>query len=148
VIAGFGLSELGQAEVEDFGAAIFGDENIFRLQVAMDDSFFVRCGQSVRNLQRVVESLAYSNRAAAQTVPQSFSFEQFGDNVRRAFIRADVEDRQNVGMIQGRGGKGLLLEPAQAVGVQRKRLWQNLDGNFAFEAGVAGAVNLAHPARA
>ncbi len=48
---GFGLRQFGEAEVENLDAAIFGDEKIFRLQVAVDDAFFVGRGQSVRDLQ-------------------------------------------------------------------------------------------------
>ena len=41
---GCGWSLFGESEVEDFYAAFFGDENIFRLQVAVNDTFFVRGG--------------------------------------------------------------------------------------------------------
>ena len=51
-------------------------------------------------------------------------------------------------MVQGRGGEGFLLEAAQPVGIARESLRQDLDGHLAFEARVAGAVDLAHAARA
>ena len=88
----------------------------------MNDSFFVRRGESVRDLHGEVQRLAHGERPAAQPLPQRLSFEQFGDDVRRAFVRADIEDRQNVGMVQGRGGARLLLEPAQAVGDRARAL--------------------------
>jgi len=148
MIAGFGLGELGEAEVKNFGAAIFGDENVFWLQVAMDDAFFVRGSEAVGDLQRVVESLARGDRSAAQAVAQRLTLKQFRDNLGRTFTRADVEYRENVGMVQGCGGQRFLFESAQAVGVAGKSLRQNFDGYFAFKAGVAGAVDLTHPARA
>ncbi len=69
MIARLRLSQFGQTEVENFYAPIFGDENIFWLQVAMDNSFFVRRSQPMRDLQRVIESLAYCYRSTTQTIP-------------------------------------------------------------------------------
>ena len=114
----------------------------------MNDPFFVRRGQSMRDLHGVVESLAYRNRPTAQSLAHGLAFKQFGDDVRRAFARADVEHGQNVGMVQGSGGEGLLLETAQPVGVKRKRLRQDLDRHFALETRIAGAIDLAHAAGA
>ena len=86
----------------------------------MDDAFFVGGGESMRDLQSVVERFAYWNRAAAQALAQGFALEEFGDDVGRAVAGADVEDGQNVGMVQGGGGEGFLFEAAKAVGVERE----------------------------
>ena len=86
--------------------------------------------------------------AAAQTLPQGLALEQFGDYVGRAFARANIEYRQNIGMVQGSGGESFLLKTAQAVGIERKRLRQDLDRHFTFETRVAGAIDLAHASRA
>src|SRR3981081_1837141 len=51
-------------------------------------------------------------------------------------------------MVQGSGGKSLLLKAAQAVGVRRERWRQNLDRHLTFETRVAGTIDLAHPASA
>src|SRR5580658_3696042 len=114
----------------------------------MNDPFFMSRGQPMCNLQRIVESLAHGKRSAAQPLPQRLAFQQFGDYVGRAFARADIEDCQNVGMVQGSSGQSLLLKAAQAVDVERKRLGQSLDGYFTFQARVAGSINLAHASRA
>jgi hypothetical protein len=47
----------------------------------------------------------------------AFTMEQLGDDVRRAFVLADVIDGDNVGMIESGGGLGFNLEPAQAIGI-------------------------------
>ena len=54
---------------------------------------------------------------------------------------------QNIGMVQRGCGVGFLLETAQAVGVGGQRLGQDLDGDFAVEPGVVGAVDFAHSTR-
>ena len=63
---GFGLDQFGQAEVENLHPAIFGDEDVLRLEVAMNDSFFVRCRESVGDLHAVVNGFANRQRAARQ----------------------------------------------------------------------------------
>ncbi len=101
---GSALNQFGQAEVQDLDPPVFREEQILRLEVAMNDPFFVGRGQAMCDLQGVIQSLAYRERSAAQALPQCLSLQQLGDHVRRALARANVEYRQNVGMVQGRGG--------------------------------------------
>ena len=51
------LSKLGETEVQDLGASVFGDEDVFRLQVAVNDALVMRGGQAARDLQRIVDHL-------------------------------------------------------------------------------------------
>jgi len=48
-------------------------------------------------------------------------------------------------VVEGGDGAGLLLEAAQAIGIVAQLGREDLDGDVAAEAGVAGAVHLAHP---
>ena len=48
--------------------------------------------------------------AAAQSVAQRLAFEQLRHDVRRAVVAADVVDREDVRVIQRRGGARFLLE--------------------------------------
>ena len=61
---------------------------------------------------------------------------------------ARVEDRDEVGMVEGAGGLRLLLEPAEPVGIGRGLRMQDLDRDFPPKSLVARAVDLPHPARA
>ena len=74
---GLDLRQFGQAEVEDLDPCIPGDEQVFRFEVAMNDSFVVRCRQAVRDLHSVLNRLAQRYRASAETFAQSFAFQQF-----------------------------------------------------------------------
>src|SRR5271163_5173316 len=98
--SGISLSKFREAKVQDLHPPVFGDEQILRLEVAMDDSFFMSRGQPMRNLHGVVQSLAHRDRSAAQPLPQSLALKQLGDDVRRTFAGANIKHRQNVGMIQ------------------------------------------------
>src|SRR5437588_12802889 len=56
-------SQLCQTKVENLHAAVCGDEEIFRLQIAMSDPPFMRLGQTLSNLLGIVERLALRKRA-------------------------------------------------------------------------------------
>jgi hypothetical protein len=47
-------------------------------------------------------------------------------------------------MVEGSGRAGLLFEAMEAVRVRGKRRGKNLDGDFASQPGVPGAVHFAH----
>ncbi len=49
-------------------------------------------------------------------------------------------------MVQRGQHFGLALEPGEAVGILRDRFRQDLDGDGPLQAGVGGAIHLAHAA--
>jgi hypothetical protein len=69
--------ELRQTRIENLQPAIFRDENILRLQIAVNDSFAVRRRQAVRDLQRILRGLAHRQRPAGHLSAQRPAFEQF-----------------------------------------------------------------------
>jgi hypothetical protein len=62
-------------------------------------------------------------------------------------VGADIVDGEDVGVVEGAGGAGLLLEPAEVVAVGDLR-GEDLDGHLAVETGIVGPVDLTHAARA
>ena len=58
----------------------------------------------------------------------------------------DIENREDVWMIQRRGGAGFLLEAMEALRIGRECGWKNLDGDVAPEPRIARAIDLAHAA--
>jgi hypothetical protein len=115
------------------------------LQIPVDDALRMRGGQSVRDLPAVVDRLAGWQGAGRQPLAQRLTFEQLRDDVRRMVVgRADVVNREDVGMIEHAGRAGFLLETAQAIGVCRKPNGQDLDGNVAPESRIARFVDFAH----
>src|SRR5205814_2038868 len=65
-----------KAEIEDLGAAVARDEDGPGLEVAMQDSFFVRRRQTLRDLQRERQRLVVRERRGCEKVAQRLSFEQ------------------------------------------------------------------------
>src|SRR3984885_9048743 len=121
------LRKLRQPEVQNLQSSIFGDEQVLWLQVTMDNAFLMRGGQSAGDLHSVIDRLANGKRSTLDLLAQCFSIEQLGNQIRRAFIGAHLENRKNIGMIQRRGGARLLLEAPQPLGIAGEGRRQNLD---------------------
>ena len=114
----------------------------------MNDSSIVSGCQSARQFHAVVQHLAQPHRAFAKAIAQGLALQQLGHDIRRSVVLADVKNGDNVGMVEGGGGLGFLLKAAKPFGIARPVLGQYLDRNVAFQRGVAGAIDLAHAARA
>src|SRR5262245_40737706 len=78
---------------------------------------------------------------------QFLAFQQFGDDERRSLVGADVVDRQDVRMIERRGGMRFLLEAAQQVGDMGQRCGQNFDRHLAPQPFIARAIDDASAVR-
>ena len=57
-------------QVQNLYAAVFGDEQVLRVEVTMHDALFVSCRKSIGNLNAVVDRLAYRHQAVRQLLPQ------------------------------------------------------------------------------
>src|SRR5262245_55927952 len=64
----FGTRQLGQPKIENFYASVLCDKDVFRLEIAMGDSFFV-CGcQPVGQLARIINSFCNGQWPAMEFV--------------------------------------------------------------------------------
>ena len=125
------LRQLCQSKIQYLDTPVFGDENIFRFQVAVDNSLLMRRRQPVRDLHSILDRLTLGHGPASQRRAQAFALQKFGDKKRRAValalvVGANVKHRENIRMVQRGYCPRLLLETAQAVGVEGKRLRKNL----------------------
>ena len=90
-------------------------------------------------------SLRTGTRLAVKQRAERFAFEEFADDVLLADLDAEIVDGDDVGVIERGDGAGFALEAAAEIGGCAV-FAQNFDGDIAVEAGVAGAVDLAHAA--
>ena len=126
---GFGrpLRALREAEVEDLDVAVAGDEDVFGLQVPVDDSLLVGGAKARRDLQ-------HSRwRAGAGAPPSSAlrvsAFEELHDGVGGA--RAC---QSKIRMFGWRAATALARSIERAVRIARRRLGQDLDGDLSSRA--------------
>src|SRR5712671_4990777 len=61
--------ELGNSKIENFYLSVASNEQVFRLQVAMDDSLFVCRHQAISDLPPIVRAYAHGERPADEFLP-------------------------------------------------------------------------------
>jgi hypothetical protein len=97
------------------------------------------------DLHGAVHRLARGKRAALQPAAERLALETLEDHVRHSSFAPDIEDSEDLRVIQGGDGTGLLLETAQSLGIAGLIRGQDLEGDVAPEPRIAGPENLAHP---
>jgi hypothetical protein len=107
------------------------------------------CGrEGVGDLRRHPERLLQRQRPLLQTLRQRLACQVLHHQERRALMLAHVIQRADVRVIQSGDGFRFSLKPRTALRVGADVGREELDGNAAVEARVAGLVYLAHAARA
>ena len=110
----------------------------------MNNSNLVRFGKSIRNLRRNSNRLAERDWAGNEHLSYGLSIHQFHGDVTRSAHVSELVNRNDIGMAERAGRTGLLLESRQSFGLRTALQGKSLDGDFAFQAGISGAVHLAH----
>jgi hypothetical protein len=91
-------------------------EDILRLQVAMDDSLRVRGCQSVGDRSGDSQRLIGRQRRS-EFRAKRFAFEQFGDDVLRVALGTDIEDRHDIRMGECRNRARFSPKTRQRCGI-------------------------------
>ena len=138
----------GEAEVENFGVATVGDENICRLDVSMDDALGVRGIQCVGYIDGDGEKKIEFHRSAGDGVLQRLAFKALHGDEGLAIFLADVVNGANVGMIQRGGGLRFALETREGLRVFGDIFREEFEGDEAVQAGVFRFIDHAHAAPA
>ena len=108
----------------------------------------VRPVQRVGDLSAEREHLGHRQRPLLQPVREGLPLEQLHHQIVHAILVADVVQRADVRVVQLGDGAGLALEAGAHFRGGGQMRGQHLDRHVAAEAGVVGAVHLAHPPRA
>ena len=105
----------------------------------------VRLGQALGELRADIEHLLRRQWLAQQErATQRLAIHVFHDDVGTSFAVPDFMDRDDVRVIQARGGPRLLRKTRQALRIRGKPLRQELDGDVAMQIVIAGAEHLPH----
>ena len=94
-----------------------GDEQICRLDVAVNDAGGMRSLERIGDLDREPQQPTDLERAFADAMLQRHPVEELHDEKSAAVLLADVVHSANVGVIQGRGGPRLAPESGQGFGI-------------------------------
>ena len=141
-----------QAPVHDLHLAEAAHHDVGRLQVAVDDVVRVGVGERLADLLEDGREPAALGRRVGPRLQQPVEGgaldELHGQEGPAVGQRAEVVDRRDGGVLQLAGDAGLVGEAAGGGGVGAVLLLQHLDGDFAAERGVGGAVDDAHAAAA
>lgn len=149
--------EPGKTEIENPGLVAAGDEDVGGLDIAMGDAALVSAGERVGDLHGEIEEKrsCEGGRGAAGAIaggreifPQGVALEELHGDEGQAFVLTEFEDGADVGMTEGSEDFSFAFEAGDALGVGGEGGGQDFESDIAAEAGVAGAVHLAHAAGA
>ncbi len=112
----------GESEVADFGSAkavrFFGQQNVFWLHVAMNESRAVGGGETVSNLGRDSQSLGRcQSQSRVEHFLQGVARDEFHLQEMQIVVLADGVCHHDVWMMQVRDGDCLLAKPIDVVGI-------------------------------
>jgi hypothetical protein len=145
-------SELRDAEVEHLeagqSAAVLGDEQVGRLEIAVDDASGVRFGQRLERLHGVAHHLARRHRArASEHGAEIFAVEVLHHQIGLAAIEAPhLVDPHHVLALQSGRGASLAHEALDRLAALRHGRKQELDRPRRTELQVRGGDHHAHAA--
>ena len=141
------LPQLSQTKIEQLRAGL-GEHDVAWFQIAVRDSFAMCFIQRIRNLDGVLQYLIERQWTFLETLRQRLAFQILHHQEISSVLLADVVEDADVGMIQAGDGARFAVEPLAQSGSIGKVIGKDFDGNDALQAGIPGAVHLAHPARA
>src|SRR5882724_5483263 len=124
--------------------AAFGDENVVRLDIAMDDAFGMGGIKGVCDFDGQREHSFLIQGLTGNAVPQCYTIEELhGDKVRLLLV-VDLVDGADIRMVKGGGGLSFSLEPAQGLRILGHAVRQELQRDKASKLEILGFVDNSH----
>ena len=142
------VGQLGEAEIEDLQVIAVADEQVRRLDVAVDDAARVRRLERLGDLDPEVYDLLDRQRPLLDSLLHRQTLEQFHDDEGAAVLLAELVDRADVRMGQGGGEPRFALEARQPRRLGVVFLAQELDRDLAIETEILPSVDDTHAALA
>ncbi len=148
MIVAHGFSDCGQPEVQDLHVPVLGQKHVFRFEIPVHDSLVVSRGKTRRDLSADLRDLAGREGSRLESLAQRLTLQELHHGEGRALVEAEIMDGEDVRM--GECGHRLRFapEPIDPVGILGEGGCDDLQSDVSLQPGVAGSVDLAHPAGA
>ena len=139
------LRKLGQPEIRELGVATLRDEDVRRLDIAVEDTGGVSDGEPVGDTREELDDLPPRATLASDPPLERAAVDVLRDQVLPACHFARVVYGQDMGMIQRRGHLRLALKSPASRSI-RERIGEELDRHGTIQFDVEGAKHNAHTA--
>src|ERR1035437_9646085 len=141
-------SDLRQPKIENLRLTPIRDEDVGRVEVAVDDAFGVRSVQRIGNFDAQFEHRLDLQRFAIDPVPERLPFQQLHRDEGSPIGLVNLVDRADVRMVQRGRSLGFPLETAEGLRVVGEVVVKELQGDVTTELEVFRLVDYAHPSAA
>jgi hypothetical protein len=143
------LAEAHQPEVEDLDRAGGVEQQVGRLDVAVDHAFLVGVGQPAGRLHDIADRPLHRQRPFLTHQPGEVTpLDVLHDEEVDAIVLARVVRRDDVRVAQAGHGLGLVLEALQPARVSPARLGKDFEGHAPAQRQLLGLVDDPHAAAA
>ncbi len=140
--------DFGQTEVENLCLPAGADEDVCRLDVAMNDSLGVCSVQCVCDLDAQIQHGFNFEGLAGDFMLQRDAFEVLHGDEGLPTLIVNFVDGADVGVVQSRGSLGFALEAGQRLRISGHVVGKEFEGDETAEFQIFGFVDNAHPAPA
>ncbi len=147
-LLGVPLHLLGQAEVGDLGLAVERQQDVGRLQVAVDDAPRVCLGHRATKRHHHRRRRSRRLRLAADGLGEAAPGDEFQGEVRQPLVVAVLVNLDDTRVLDLGDGAGLDVEPSDLVARGVRPGQDHLQRDQAIQPDVPGLVNDAHAASA
>src|ERR1700680_465992 len=141
-------AELCQAEVQNLGVPALGDENVRRLNIAVNDAVRVGGVERVGNLDPQIKQLWQGQWALGDALPESRTIEILHRDETPVLRLTDFVDHAEVGMIQAGSRTRFPSKSLQHHWVLGHQLGQEFKSHEPAQLDVLSLVNHTHAATA
>lgn len=148
VVGAFRARVLGQAKVQHFYATVRGQHYVAGLQVAVNDTLFMRRGERVRQRGGDLDNLFRGQPSRRNAMIERHSLHQLHGEEVNALGLFHGKNSNDMRMVQGGNGAGFALKPQQTLVIARHFGRQHFQRDVTAQFAVGGAVYLAHATRA
>ena len=138
-------ADFRQPKIQNLGVSPLGDKDVGGLDVAVDDTFGVRCIERVCDLYGQRQNRLGIHRSPRDAMLQRHAIQKLHGNEGLAMLVVNFVNGADVRMIQRGSSFGFALKAGECLRVVGYIVRQELEGDKADQLHILGFVDHAHP---